>query len=108
MKVELMVNGKLVSQDVTKETLVGEIKQALSVRTELDLGPVGSGAPVEMYSFDTPAAMFWSGAVKGFRSAGWTEEQIVEWLQGRDARKNLDSYAELSALGEQFAKEIAK
>jgi hypothetical protein len=62
-----------------------------------------------MYSYDRPASILWSAIAGKLHEAGWTDEQIKEWLQSKETRWALDGSLgdALRALGERFAIEAA-
>ena len=76
-----------------------------------DIGPLFTEYYAErkckMYSFDTPAYLFWQGIFNGLRKAGNTEKQCFEILQSKRARWLMDHHGEaLETLGEQMAEKI--
>lgn len=52
-----------------------------------------------MYSFDMPSRILWNAIGKRLAHAGWTEDQIREWLQSKATRLALDD-----ALGDAIEK----
>jgi hypothetical protein len=61
-----------------------------------------------MYSFDRPSYIFWNAVAKTFHGAGWSDDQIREWLQSKDPRYALDGslHEAIEAVAEDFAKTI--
>lgn len=63
-----------------------------------------------MYSYERPAYIFWNAIANGLHKAGWTEEQIREWLQSKGPRHALDFALEekLIQLGQEYAQTLVK
>lgn len=43
-----------------------------------------------MYSFDRAAYTLWNAIANEFEKRGWSEQEILEWLQSKAARWALD------------------
>lgn len=43
-----------------------------------------------MYSYERPAYMVWNAVASSLHDRGWTDDQIKEWLQSKNARWALD------------------
>ncbi len=56
-----------------------------------------------MYSYERPAWMVWGAVADEMQKRGWKEEQILEWLQSKNARWALDG-----ELGNMIAGAVAK
>ena len=66
----------------------------------------GDFAPTyPMYSFSGPSFRFWQGIARGLSQLGKSEKQILEILQSKLMRWELDGDMsdEIEALGEQYA-----
>lgn len=62
--------------------------------------------PYPMYSYDRPAALFWSGVAKVLADAGYDYDQIEEFLRSKNTRWMLDMFEDkVEALGEEIAKD---
>lgn len=46
---------------------------------------------IPMYSYERPAWIVWNAIAKTLHERGWSEPQIVEWLQSKQPRWALDS-----------------
>ena len=73
------------------------------------IGPFLSDAPWSMYSYERPASILWNAIAGEFYRNGWTDEEIKEWLQSKEARWALDGMLgeDIENLGREFAKKIA-
>ena len=66
-------------------------------------------AEITMYSYERPARIFWRGFIEGLANKGWTEQEIIEWLESKAARWMLDGMdTELFDLGFTTAKDQEK
>lgn len=70
------------------------------------IGPFKSDAAWPMYSFDRPAYIFWNTIAAELNKAGWTDDQIKNWLQSKAPRWALDG--DWTEQIEHFARELAK
>ena len=63
-----------------------------------------------MYSFDRPSRILWNAIARRLIDAGWTEDQIKEWLQSRMTRWALDfSLGEaIARIGAEYAESMLK
>ena len=63
-----------------------------------------------MYSYDRPAYILWNAIANVLHAKGWTEDEIKNWLQSKDARWALDFGLEESIedLGRAYAEGIQK
>lgn len=59
-----------------------------------------------MLSYDRPAYLLWNAIGRELSRQGWTEEQIIEWLQSKETRWALDGELgdAIDNLGTEFAK----
>lgn len=62
-----------------------------------------------MYSFERPACTLWNAIASELNKAGWTDDQIREWLQSKETRWALDGSLgeEIEALGKRYGRSIA-
>jgi hypothetical protein len=63
-----------------------------------------------MYSYDAPAYTVWNAIAATFNRAGWSDDQIRDWLQSKHARWAMDGElgAVLRAAGEAYARKVLK
>ena len=81
-------------------------------QVELNIGPLypmRDNAKYPMYSYDRPTDYFWTGACEKLREEGWSNKEIVDWLQSKSTRWLLDGRGdELVALGKVMAEGAEK
>jgi hypothetical protein len=58
-----------------------------------------------MFSFDRPSYILWNAIGKVLDEAGWTEDQVKDWLQSKSPRWALDGTLgdAIKTLGKAFA-----
>jgi hypothetical protein len=54
------------------------------------IGPHDSDKPWPMYSYERPAYLVWNAIAGALHKRGWTDSQIKDWLQSKQARWALD------------------
>jgi hypothetical protein len=76
------------------------------------IGQLGEDAMCEwpMSSFDAPAYTVWNAIAATFNRAGWSDHQIRDWLQSKQARwaMDMDLGEVLRAAGEAYARKILR
>jgi len=73
------------------------------------IGPLDSGAPWEMYSFERAAYEFWNGLANGLRTGGLDDDEIRDVLQSKLVRWLFDHEGEqVEALGRRMGKRLAR
>lgn len=74
------------------------------------IGPINSDSAWPMYSFERPAYILWNAIAAELNKAGWSDEQIKNWLQSKAPRWELDgSWTEqIELLGVELAKDIRR
>jgi hypothetical protein len=76
------------------------------------IGQLGEDAMCEwpMSSFDAPAYTVWNAIAATFNRAGWSDDQIRDWLQSKQARwaMDMDLGDVLRAAGEAYARKILR
>lgn len=48
------------------------------------------GVDLPMYSYVTPAYIFWEGVIAGMLKTGLSEKYVIDWLQSVETRHALD------------------
>lgn len=63
-----------------------------------------------MYSFERPAYTLWNAIAGRLKAAGWSDDQIKEWLQSKSPRRALDNELgeKLHSLGVEYADNVLK
>ena len=72
----------------------------------LQLGKLTDDVDCPMYSFEQPAYIVWNSITRALMARGWSEDQVKEWLQSKEARWALDG--SLGAAIERAAKQYAR
>jgi len=76
------------------------------------IGQLGEDAMCEwpMSSFDAPAYTVWNAIAATFNRAGWSDHQIRDWLQSKQARwaMDMDLGEVLREAGEAYARKILR
>jgi hypothetical protein len=76
------------------------------------IGQLGEDAMAEwpMYSYDAPAYTVWNAIAAEFNKAGWSDDQIKDWLQSKAARWAMDGDLgdAMRAAGAAYARKVIK
>ena len=93
MALGLNLIKKVIMKKQNRIDITGEIGPLV------DLGP----PEIPMYSYRFPSDYFWNGIANGLKKKRFTENQIKDWLQSKQARWTIDKYCnEIEELGEKI------